>query len=341
MTHLDGRKETILQAVVKTYVKSAEPVGSQYLASQGWAGVRAATIRHEMAAMTRLGYLDQPHPSAGRLPSTRGYRYFVDRLMAETTLSPAQQRRIRQPQELNEGDLDQLLSQTCRALASLTGMTSLASPPQGEAPRLKQIHLAPISPLRLLLVMVLENGHVAHRFVRLEREMTPAQVTRLNNAANALFAGLDMPTSVLVEAPRLPDVRHEALEDVRALIKPILEEHHGRIFMEGTGRMLVEPEFREPERTSAVVKLLEERRNLYETVRALMRQGQMVVSIGDENPHEAMHELSLVAAPYTAGPGLSGWVGVMGPTRMRYEHTVPAVRYTAQALSETLEQWNC
>jgi heat-inducible transcriptional repressor len=335
--HLDRRKQTLLEAIVLTYVRKAEPVGSHYLASNEALGVRSATIRNELAEMTDLGYLRQPHTSAGRIPSDLGYRYYVDHLMTWDRLSVAHARAIRGAHKISEGDLEQLLVQTCRVLSSLTRYTSVASPPSSEEPAIRQVHLVPVAPQRLLAVVVLDNGQVVHRFCELPRDLLPAEVTRIGNALDELLR--DAPISRVPQTAPPPGELapyEDAIRAVLAIIGRGLAGEEGEFYVEGSSHMLEQPEFRETDRVEPLVRFLEERRTAYETLRQFLARRDLTVSIGRENPHESMQEVSLVAARYTAGSGASGWVGVLGPTRMEYSQAVPAVQYAARILSETL-----
>src|SRR5437660_2751769 len=145
---LDRRKQVLLHAIVHSYVKSAEPVGSEWLATSQNLGVRSATIRNELSEMTEMGYLRQPHTSAGRVPSDLGYRYYVDRLMTWARLAPTEVRALRETGSLTDVDVELLLTQTCRILSSLTHYTSVAAPPVSEAPVIRQVHAAQMAPTR-------------------------------------------------------------------------------------------------------------------------------------------------------------------------------------------------
>lgn len=336
--NLDRRKQTLLQTIVVTYVQRAEPVGSQYLASVEALGVRSATIRNELAEMTELGYLRQPHTSAGRIPSDLGYRYYVDHLMTWDRLSPSDARTIRGAQKLSEGDLEQLLHQTCRVLSSLTGYTSMATPPATTEPTIRQVHLAQVSASQLLTVAVLDNGHVAHRFADVRRGLSPVEVTQLGNLLDSLLR--DVPISRAGQAAPPADELVPYHDVIRTLIEVIargVASEDGEIYVNGQSHMLEQPEFRESNRLEPLVRFLEERRTAYETLQQLLvEQRDLAVSIGRENPHEAMHDVSLVAARYGTPAQRSGWVAVIGPTRMQYAQAVPAVQFAAQALTETL-----
>lgn len=335
--HLDRRKQSLLEAIVVTYVQRAEPVGSQFLASNEALGVRSATIRNELAEMTDLGYLRQPHTSAGRIPSDLGYRYYVDHLMTWDRLSPGDTRAIRAGMKVSEGDVEQLLLQTSRILSSLTRYTSVVTPPASREPVVRQVHLAQMAPSRLLAVVVLDNGQVVHRFCDTVRALSPSEVTKVGNALDAVLG--DLPVSQVGQAS--PEVESlEGFEEViRSLIGVIragLAGDEGEIYLEGARHILEQPEFREANKVEPLVRFLEERRSAFEMLRKLLSEDSVKISIGHENPHESMREVSLVAARYSAGTGTYGWVGVLGPTRMHYAQAVPAVQYVARALSETL-----
>jgi len=334
---LDRRKQALLRAIVTHYVERAEPVGSHFLASQQSLGVRSATIRNELSEMTDLGYLRQPHTSAGRIPSDLGYRYYVDHLMTWERLSAAHARAIRGAHRFNEGDLEQLLTQTCRVLSSLTRYTSVASPPAADEVAVRQVHLVQVAPRRLLAVVVLDNGQVLHRFAEITADLTPSVVTRLGNVLEAHLR--DCPVSRIPQAPPAIDEaagHEEVLKTLLAVIGRGLAGEEGDVFMEGASHILEQPEFREANRVEPLVRFLEERKTAYEALQKLLSQAELTVSIGQENPHESMHEVSVVVARYHAGPRSTGWVGVVGPTRMQYEQAVPAVQYAARVLSETL-----
>ncbi|MBM3459405.1 MAG: heat-inducible transcription repressor HrcA [Armatimonadetes bacterium] len=336
---LDPRKQALLQTVVVTYVERAEPVGSQFLASREGLGVRSATIRNELAEMTERGYLRQPHTSAGRVPSEQGYRYYVDHLMVWDRLSNDGIRAIRGAVKVSEGDLDQLLYQTCRVLSSLTRYTSVATPPAVPEPSVRQAHVVSLGPRRLLAVAVLDGGQVIHRICEAPRPVAPFEVTQLSNVLDELLR--DQPLAGL---PADPPLREElgAVEPLLRLVLQTLRRSltpdETELVFDGARHMLEQPEFREANRVEPLIQFLEERRSAYQTLRSLLARCALTVSIGAENPHQALQEVSVVAARYEAGSGAAGWVGVLGPTRMHYEHAVSAVRYAAQTLSHALSR---
>lgn len=338
MMELDPRKQTLLQAIIDVYVRSAEPVGSEWLAANQNLGVRSATIRNEMAELTELGLLRQPHTSAGRVPSDRGYRYYVDRLMHRRSLPATHARTLRELGRV--GDVDDLLRQTCRVLSSLTRFTSVASPPISEHPRIRQVHLAKMSERQLLVVVVLGNGCLIHRFAEPPQRLTPAEVERLSSVMDRLLNGAEA-SGVAGAAHRIPgeaSAYRETLISLLGVVERSLGQEEGDLYLEGASHMLEQPEFRDAGKVEPLIRLLEARKIAFETLQQMLAGEPWTVVIGTENPQREFQECSLIAARYGAGRSAAGWIGVVGPTRMPYGDTVPAVKLAARALTEAFER---
>jgi len=334
---LDPRKQKLLHAVVDVYVRRAEPVGSEWLAENENLGVRSATIRNELAAMTEMGYLRQPHTSAGRIPSDFGYRYYVDHLMTWARLSPADASALKGIGRLTDVDLEELLRQTCRALTSLTRLTSIAVPPVVGAPRVRQIHLAQMAATQLLVVMVMESGRILHRMVDVPQALKPADVGPLARALEESFRARPAdPGTPRGEVPAELLSLQGAFRALESAIDRAVGSGGEELFLEGASHFLEQPEFRVVDKVEPIIRLLEQRVTLYEAMRTLLAGQRMTVVIGGENPYAAMQECSLIAARYGVVGRLSGWIGVLGPTRMRYEHAMPTVSLAATALSRAL-----
>lgn len=339
MIELDPRKQLLLQAIVDNYVRSAEPVGSEWLASSQKLGVRSATIRNELSEMTELGFLRQPHTSSGRVPSDMGYRYYVDRLMTWVRLESAEVRALRGAGNLTGVDIELLLTQTCRVLSSLTRYTSFASPPISESPVIRQVHAAQMSPSQLLLVVVLEGGQIIHRFVEIPQPLTATEALRLSPLLDALLTGKSS-RALADDMPLPPEARplEQVLRALIAALQRALADAGPAIHMEGTSHILGQPEFRESQKVEPLIRLLEERKTAFESLRMLVMGRPISVTIGAENARTELHECSVVAARYEAGPRSAGWIGVLGPTRMSYDHAMPVVSVAARALSRAISR---
>lgn len=327
---LDSRKQLVLNAVVTEYVRTAEPVGSERLADSEAFNAKSATIRNEMAVLASLGYLLQPHTSAGRIPSDKGYRFYVDRLMDPV---PAP----RPPRAHFDAEQDEVLRQTCRILAGITRCVAVAAPPKRESVTVQQVHLTPVTLTRVLVVVILNSGEVQHRIVDVGQSVPAARLSRLERVISAQMAGLTLDVARKARvtlSDELTPLSGPATRVLEAVAEMLAQDESSVAVLEGTTQVLREPEFQDEERRERLLNALEDRRALLESLRA-MDEGVDVI-IGTENPLPGLHELSFVSTRYYVGTSMSGVIGVFGPTRMAYARTVPAVRTMARALGEVL-----
>lgn len=337
---LGERKCRILGAIVHDYVATAEPVGSESLAQKYNLGVKPATIRNEMAAMSELGYLRQPHTSAGRVPSDLGYRYYVDRLMPAPRLGQRESDRARQGFDNCETEIEELIQQTCRILSSLTSCTSVATPPKTDTVSVQHVMVSIVSPSKLLVVTVLNTGHVDHRFVDYDGALTPTDVVAMTNLANERLQGADsatVTTQGVGAFPReLAGLKGTYGKVVQRVRQALVAAEDDDLYMDGTGNILRQPEFHQAERIATLLNALEQRKALYQVLSKALLGPDVTVIIGSENQASEMQECSFVTARYSVGDRVIGSIGVIGPTRMDYRRAVAAVRFMASNLSEML-----
>lgn len=328
---MDSRKQQVLRAVVTEYVRTAEPVGSERLAESRAFSAKSATLRNEMAALAGLGYLQQPHTSAGRIPSDQGYRYYVDRLM-EPNLAAA-----RLPHARFNAELDEVLRQTCRILSGITNCAAVATPPTRETVTVRQVHLTPVGEARALVVTVLSSGQVEHRIVETGIAASAAAFTRLDNLLNDELDGLplDAARAAVFTLPHDLGAFSEMATKVHdAIVEIVTRDAESDTVIEGATSILREPEFQNEERRERLLQALEDRRRLLESLRAI--SDDVDVTIGAENPCPEMHEFSFVSTRYHVGERMTGLIGVFGPTRMAYSSAIPAVRSMARRLGALL-----
>jgi len=337
---LGERKRRILGAIVHDYVATAEPVGSELLAFKYNLGVKPATIRNEMAAMSELGYLRQPHTSAGRVPSDLGYRYYVDRLMPAPRLGHRESDRARRGFDNCETEVEELIQQTCRILSSLTMYTSVATPPRTDTVCVQHIMISIVKPGKLLVVTVLNTGHVDHRFVDYEGSLAATDAMAMTNLANERLKGSESGDAVLQgggpcprELIRHKDVYGKVVQTVRQALTAAEDDD---LYMDGTGNILRQPEFHQAERVTALLNALEQRKTLFQILSRALLGPDVTVIIGSENQLSDMRECSFVTARYSVGDRVLGSIGVIGPTRMDYRRAVAAVRFMASSLGEML-----
>lgn len=343
---LDRRKQLILRAIVTEYVDTAEPVGSERLAENPDFHAKSATIRNEMAALAALGYVIQPHTSAGRIPTDKGYRFFVDRLMKEDRT-----RKRLQPNRLH-AELDEILHQTCRILSSLTRCAAVATLPERRENTIQVIHIISVTATRALAVAILNSGEVISRIVELEESLPASAITALSNLFHEALTGRT-PAEVRSVSINMPNemrgLSNATTRIFSALAEALTPEPDRETIIEGATKVLREPEFRSEVRRERLLEALENRREILESLRSMETthaagsapegtRGDVVVTIGSENRREGMRDYSFVMTRYRVGIHMTGSVGVFGPTRMAYQRAVPAVRAMGMMLGDLLTQ---
>jgi heat-inducible transcriptional repressor len=342
MPPLDSRKVRILQAIVNDYVATTKPVGSERLIEVVKLGCKPATIRNEMAEMAEMGYLAQPHTSAGRIPTDRGYRYYVDALMdPPSALSSEEARRAQAHTQQAQNEVEEMILQTCRILSGLTSYPSLATDPATEIMRVRRVYLTEADARHILLVMLLSTGHVEHRLVEVPAAPDTGTLLRVSNYLNSrvadceldeaarLAGGLEAPPEVAAPAPLLKKL----FTVIRQMARGLSER---RVFLEGASQFLRQPEFQDVQRLENLLHALEQRSALYAVLSRALRDCDVTIIIGSENEYEPMQECSVITTSYRIGTRPAGYLGVVGPTRMQYDRAAAAVGLMAQNLSRML-----
>jgi heat-inducible transcriptional repressor len=339
---LNLRKQRILQAIVQDYVATAEPVGSQVLVERYSLGVKSATIRNEMAEMSDLGYLVQPHTSAGRVPSDRGYRFYVNRLMPLPVIQQGESTRMRLAVESASSELDAILRRTCALLAEMTRLTAVATPPDADGTELRQVFVTPTGPTKSLLVLLFSTGRTENRLLPLA--ITAADALSLANALNARWSGVALSAlrAAVADAPppeiaRLYVAWKRLVDEIIGAARSIGADTP--MFVEGAHAVLQQPEFRDVDRLSQFLSTLQERAALLELLgRALNvdRRVSVHVAIGEETGRPELLDYSVVTSAYYIGGKESGSIGVLGPTRMDYARAAAAVDLMARTVGDLL-----
>mgnify|MGYP000932885727 CR=1 FL=1 len=327
---LNERKKQILQAIISEYIKTAQPVGSRTLARRHKVGLSPATIRNEMADLEESGFLIQPHTSAGRIPSQKGYRYYVDDLMEAPDLEEEERAKIRQVYEFERlKEIEEIIKHTSTLLSLLTNYTSLILGPQLKKSAFKKLQIMPVDQQRGLLVLVADTGFVKSKVINLPQALSPGELNRIVSYLNMRLDGLtiDKITSRLIVELRRDLYHHiQFLEDTFTLLQDSLAEDERRVFLGGTTNILNQPEFGDIEKVKSLLSLFE-KNSLLATLLARPVAGVkgIVIRIGRENILEEVQECSLVMATYCLGKEVVGTVGVLGPTRMDYAKTVAVI----------------
>jgi heat-inducible transcriptional repressor len=336
---LDERKAAILRAIVEQYVESAQPVGSQTVTHTTGLGVSAATVRNEMSVLEREGYIAQPHTSAGRIPTDRGYRYFVDHLAGASQLSAPERRRIAEFFTSATVAMDDLLRQTSHLLARVTAHAAVVVGPQSEAILVRGVTLVRLQPRVLLAVLVLSNGAVEKETVFFDEDLDETDVAAAGARLASRLEGrrLTELAGTASEGPEPDRAETLARTAFTALQEHVSRRHDDPLYVGGASRLAAEQEAFATTSAARLIELLEQHAVLASMLRELLGPG-LIVRIGSENEQADLRECSLVLAPYLVEGELVGTVGVLGPTRMDYRKAQAAVATVSLRLGKQLSR---
>lgn len=336
---MDPRKMRILRAVTDDYIRTAEPVGSRTIARKYGLGVSPATIRNEMADLEELGYLEQPHTSAGRVPSEKGYRFYVDVLMEPEELSDEEQSRLREEVAAGRRAVEDLIHQASRLLSLITHYTAVVVLPRLSQAIIRRIQLTPIDSYHALAVVVLEPGFVQSQIVEFPREVDIARLAALVEWLNGRLAGKtfrDVTRGLLGELREELEPADLYEEMAELLVRALEEKDEERVFLEGTLHLFEQPEFRDIDRARSLLSFLQQDHTVASLLSEVADRSGIRVTIGKEHRTAEMQGCSMVTATYGPGGQVIGTLGVIGPTRMDYSKAVSAVELLAESLSEVL-----
>lgn len=331
---LDQRKAAILRAVVQQYIETAQPVGSSSVSAREDVAVSSATVRNDMTQLEREGYLVQPHTSAGRVPTEKGYRFFVDTLAGPGPLSPQGVRLVREFFATTHGELEQMLSETSRLLADVTGTAAVVVGEPVEVATIRSVQLIDLTPRSVLGVMVMSNGVIVKRSVELDADVDPDDLAAAQQLIGAVTAGQSLQVLSSWEPPEGHHGGQLAAMASTALREAANAESH-QMFVDG--RSHIAGSFDARETIESVLGILEQQFVVVSLLKELVDNG-MAVSIGSESGVAPLADCSLVVAPYEAGGEPAGAIAVLGPTRMNYPETLSAVAVVSQRLSRLLSE---
>ena len=338
---MDARKQDILLAIITDYIATAEPVGSRTIARKYRLGISPATIRNEMADLEEQGYVEQPHASAGRVPSDKGYRFYVDELMQVRPLPEAVLARVRELTESRVKALEVVLQQAARLLSAATHSLAVLVGPQVKRMVFRHLDLVPLAADRALLVVVADVGFLESGIIEVPPELTQQELAYVAQVLTRALQGKTLQGAsravlreLQVELYRYRHILEQALEFLAAVES---EETSERFYLVGVTCLLSEPEFSDRHRLRAVLSVVEQE----EMMRMLLStrvEESVAVTIGEENPVREGRDLSVVLAPYRVGNTV-GRLAVVGPRRMDYGRAVGAVSEFEKVLSEMLGGW--
>jgi heat-inducible transcriptional repressor len=340
---IDSRSREILQQTVHLFIDTGEPVGSRTLSKLNSQGLSPATIRNIMSDLEALGFLYQPHASAGRVPTDRGYRFYVGTLAGREALRAVDERLIREQIRPTEGGLPELVRRTSRLLSDMTGMVGFATGPDVGYSILRHVDFVRLAPRRILVMLVSSAGQVIHRIAEIPEDLGGEELAQCARYLEEQFSGF-----TLLEAREILLLRMDEIElVVNRLVKNALtiaeaalsERPEAEVHVEGTSRMLGEPEFvRNVERAQQLFATLEERHRLVSILNACLEGSDLQIVIGSEAQVPDLEGISLIGARYRDGGKDLGAIGIMGPTRMEYARHISVVDSIACSLSAAITE---
>lgn len=339
---MDARKQQILMAIITDYIATAEPVGSRTIAKKYRLGVSPATIRNEMSDLEEMGYIEQPHTSAGRIPSQRGYRYYVDFLMQRQELTPEEENIIRRGYETKVRDVGQVLQITGQLLSQITNYAAVVVMPRLDVGRFKHIQMVLLDPGKALVIVVQNTGTVLHRIFDVPPGITRADLDLISQVLNAKLAGQTMESikmtlirEIYFELSKHKNILDLAMYLVQESLTPGRED---KIYLGGVFNILNQPEFHNVDRVKTLLSLLEQEELLCSLLESQKPEHGVAVRIGSELAREEMSGCSMVLGTYQAGGQSLGTLGVIGPTRMEYSRVVSVMECMTRSLSEALDR---
>ena len=340
---LNERQKKILKAIIKTYLETGEPVGSRTISKYADLNVSSATIRNEMSDLTDMGYILQPHTSAGRIPSDKGYRLYVDELMNEKEEEIAQ---IKELMIQKTDKMEKVLKKVVQILASNTNYATMITVPQYSGNKLKFIQLSRVSELQLLAVVVAEGNIIRNQIINLEEEMDDETILKLNLLLNTNLNGLPIADINLGMIARLKEqagihssVVATVLDAVANTIQ--VDEDDTEIYTSGATNIFKYPELADKTRASELISAFEEKKQLVELLKESMEDSEtpgLQVYIGNETPLQTMKDCSVVTATYELGDGMKGTIGIVGPKRMDYENVVDSLKTLKEQLDNVFKK---
>jgi heat-inducible transcriptional repressor len=335
---LDERSRTLLKTLIERYIAEGQPVGSRALSKYSGLDLSAATVRNVMADLEDLGFIASPHTSAGRIPTSRGYRFFVDSLL---TMQPLEKEKINAIEgQLHPSQPQHLISSASHLLSGLTHFAGIVLTPRRMAPRIRQMEFVSLSEKRILLILVTSDGDVQNRILFTERPYSPSELTTATNYLNQHFAGHDFEhirKRVQDELLKLRGDLHGLMAAALAAGDDAMRKPDEQYVISGERNLIEVEEFSSNmKRLRELFDLFEQRTSLMQLLDISHRADGVQIFIGGESGLAPLDECSVVTAPYEVNGQIVGSVGVIGPTRMAYERVIPIVDITAKLLSSAL-----
>jgi heat-inducible transcriptional repressor len=337
---LTDRSRQILEAIIEDYIQTAEPIGSRTITRRHGLTLSPATVRNVMSDLEEMGFLVSPHTSAGRVPTDKAYRFYVDSMVRMNKIAREEREEIRKRCSLTGKDIGDVLKETSRMLSSVSHYMGIVMAPRFAANVFQHIEFISLSDRKILAILVSQNGTVQNRIFDTDTDLKTSDLGRMSNYLNDILKGLTIAQvkNRILEEMQQDKVRYDTLM-ARALelSRQTLEETEVEVFIEGQANILEQPEFADVGKMKEIFRAFEEKGQLLALLERCMTAEGVQIFIGAESHLNRMSGMSLVTATYVTGKNTVGILGVIGPTRMGYSKIIPIVDYTARQVSRLLE----
>lgn len=339
---LDARKRKILQAIITDYISTAEPIGSRTIARKYDLGVSPATIRNEMSDLEMLGYIEQLHTSSGRIPSAKGYRFYVDSLLPFEQVSDNEKVLIEHWYQAKVRRIEEVFQETAKILSRMTRNISMVLAPQFSQCIFKYLQFLPLDERRVILVIVTDTGFVENKVISLPEQTSYEDLQQIAVGINSRLAGLPFDK---IKSSVLREIKNDILRDsglietaVEIVQEALTVEKNERVYLGGTTQLLNQPEFRDVDKVKGLLNILEQEKLLRDILQVQDKDG-VVVRIGEENKYTGIQECSMVQATYSIDGKVVGALAVLGPTRMEYGKIMAILDFMHSHLGEILKKY--
>ncbi len=337
---LSERKLRILQAIVGDFISSAEPIGSRTLSKKYDMGISPATIRNEMSDLEEMGFLTHPHTSAGRVPSDKAYRLYVNNLMKRYELPEMEKQIISEKLTKNLSELEKTIQHAATLLSELTNLTSFAITPNQEANRLKYINFLPVDDRTVVLMIVTESGKVSNTAIKLSHGYTEDNLRLLSKVMTYNYKGKALSDIVRIDIIKAFESDIEAMSKLVDTIRPnfvnTLENMlNVDLYMDGLTNIFSIPEYNDIEKAKIFLEMIQKKKHFTDVL--INRDNGMIITIGNENQEDIMKDCSLITATYHINGKLVGKLGVIGPMRMKYDEVTSVIEYITDNISQSFK----
>lgn len=338
---MSARDKQILHSLINEYIQTAEPVGSRKISKKYPLDISSATIRNAMADLEEMGFLHQPHTSAGRVPTDKGFRFYVDSIVEVRDLTKGEKEYISKKYEISTMDISDIMKETSQALSKLSQNIGLIMAPKFTSTVLKHLEFLRISESRILVIFVSQSGIVQNKIIDVEESFSQDDLNRYSNYLSDLFVGLSLEEvreRIIEEMTKEKAMYDELLSKALKLGEQALYgEEEAEVYIEGKINIFNYPEFAEIQKMKALFRTFEEKSKIVKLLNKSLVATGVQIFIGSENQLQELQDCALITSSFSRGKQVLGTLGVIGPTRINYCRIIPVVDYTAKLISKILE----